>query len=279
MCSPWCRSPCRSSRIARATAGDALAHAVAYGLAIVLTFTAVGVAIALAFGASGLNRFAADPWLNLAVTALFVLFALSLFGVYELALPSRLISVAAGGGMGHRRFASTMLMGLAFTLTSFTCTAPFLGTLFVVASQGDWQWPLVGMLAFSMVFALPFVVLALAPQLLAALPRSGLWLVAVKSVMGLLELAAAMKFLSNADLVWGWNIFTRPVVIASWIAIAAVLTAYLAGVIRLGPAPRLGRPGPARVAASAGCALLGLWLASGLSGRRLGRAGCLSAAR
>ena len=100
-------------------------------------------------------------------------------------------------------------MGLAFTLTSFTCTAPFLGTLLVVASQGDWQWPLAGMLAFSTVFALPFVVLALAPQWIASLPRSGPWLVAVKAVMGLLELAAAMKFLSNVDLVWGWGIFTR----------------------------------------------------------------------
>lgn len=249
---------------------DGVTHAVAYGLAIVLTFTAVGVTIALAFGASGLNRFAADPWLNLGVTALFVLFALNLFGIYELALPSRLMKVAARAGNGHGRFAGTMMMGLAFTLTSFTCTAPFLGTLFVVASQGDWQWPLMGMLAFSIVFAIPFVVLALAPQLVAALPRSGPWLIGVKATMGLLELAAAMKFLSNADLVWGWNLFTRPVVITAWIAIAALLALYFAGGLRLGRAPRLGRPGLARLCAAAGCVFLAVWLASGLSGRRLG---------
>ena len=91
-------------------------------------------------------------------------------------------------------------MGLAFTLTSFTCTAPFLGTLLVVASQGDWQWPLAGMLAFSSVFALPFVVLAWAPQVDRAAAALGPWLIAVKATMGLLELAAAMKFLSNVDL-------------------------------------------------------------------------------
>jgi thiol:disulfide interchange protein DsbD len=161
-------------------------------------------------------------------------------------------------------------MGLAFTITSFTCTAPFLGTLLVVASQGDWQWPLAGMLAFSIVFAAPFVALALAPRWIASLPRSGPWLVATKAVMGLLELAAAMKFLSNADLVWGWRVFSRDVVLVVWIAIAAALVVYLAGFIRLGGAPRLGRPRLARLAATASAAMLGIWLASGLSGRRLG---------
>lgn len=249
---------------------DAVTQALVYGLGIILTFTAVGFTIAVGFGASGLNRFAADPWLNLAIMALFVVFALSLFGAYELALPSRLVTLAAKADSGRSRYVGTLLMGLAFTLTSFTCTVPFLGALFVVAAQGDWQWPLAGMLAFSTVFATPFVVLALAPRLLSALPRSGVWLISVKAIMGLLELAAAMKFLSNADLVWGWGIFTRPVVIVSWLVIAVVLAVYLAGLVRLGPAPRLGRPGFARLAATAVCVFLGVWLAMGLSGKRLG---------
>ena len=249
---------------------EAVSQAIAYGLGIVLTFTAVGFTLAVGFGASGLNRFAANPWLNLGVTALFLGFALSLFGVYEPALPSRLVTAAATADRGRGRYAGTLVMGLAFTLTSFTCTAPFLGTLLVVASQGDWQWPVAGMLAFSSVFALPFVVLALAPQLVSALPRSGAWLVAVKATMGLLELAAAMKFLSNVDLVWGWGVFTRSAVLATWMAIAVVLVVYLAGFLRLGPAPRLGRPGLARLTAIAAGIVLGAWLASGLSGRRLG---------
>jgi thiol:disulfide interchange protein len=249
---------------------DAVLQALVYGLGIILTFTAVGFTIAIGFGASGLNRFAADPWINLGITALFVAFALSLFGIYEMALPARLVNAAARADEGRGRYAGTMLMGLAFTLTSFTCTAPFLGALFVVASQGDWQWPLAGMLAFSTVFALPFIVLALAPQLVASLPRSGVWLVAVKAVMGLLEMAAAMKFLSNADLVWGWGIFTRQTVLVSWIAIVAILLVYLAGSMKLGVAPRLGRPGLARGVGVLAGGLFLVWLFGGLAGRRLG---------
>jgi thiol:disulfide interchange protein len=249
---------------------DAITQALVYGLGIVLTFTAVGFTLAVAFGAAGLNRFAADPWLNVAITALFVMFALSLFGVYELALPSKLLTFAAQADQGRGRFAGTLLMGFAFTLTSFTCTAPFLGTLLVVAAQGDWQWPLAGMLAFSAVFALPFVFLALAPQVIASLPRSGSWLIGMKATMGMLELAAAMKFLSNADLVWGWGIFTREVVIASWILIALVLVIYLAGLMRLGHAPRLGRPGWGRAGVTVATATCAIWLVTGLFGRRLG---------
>src|SRR5207344_2860985 len=126
------------------------------------------------------TEFAANPWLNLGIAVLFVTFALSLFGTYEVALPARMVTRVATADQGRGRFAGTLLMGLAFTLTSFTCTAPFLGTLLVVAAQGDWQWPLAGMLAFSSVFALPFVILAFVPQVLASLPRSGPWLIAVK---------------------------------------------------------------------------------------------------
>jgi thiol:disulfide interchange protein DsbD len=248
----------------------AVMQALVYGLGIILTFTAVGFTLAVAFGASGLNRFAADPWLNLGVTALFLAFALSLFGAWDLALPSRLVTAASNAESGRGAIAGTLLMGLAFTLTSFTCTAPFLGTLLVVASQGDWQWPLAGMIAFSTIFALPFVLLALAPNWLASLPRSGPWLVAVKAVMGLLELAAAMKFLSNVDLVWHWGIFTRPVVLVAWTLIALVMVGYLVGLVRIGHAPRLSRPGVARWTAVAAGVVLGLWLASGLTGRRLG---------
>jgi len=249
---------------------EATVQALVYGLGIVLTFTAVGFTLAVAFGASGLNRFAADPWLNLGITVMFIAFALSLFGVWEIALPSKLVTAASKADAGKGRFAGTLLMGLAFTLTSFTCTAPFLGSLLVLASQGDWQWPLAGMLAFSGVFALPFVILALVPQALSALPRSGPWLIAVKAIMGLVEIAAAMKFLSNVDLVWNWNVFTRSVVIGAWLIIAVVMAVYLAGLIKLGPVPKLRRPGPARWGLVAACVALSVWLGSGLAGRRLG---------
>jgi thiol:disulfide interchange protein DsbD len=248
----------------------AVMQALVYGAGIVFTFTAVGAVLAFGFGASGLNQFAANPWLNLGIAVLFIAFALNLFGAFQLALPSRLLTRAATADSGRGRYAGTLLMGLAFTLTSFTCTAPFLGTLLVVASQGDWQWPLGGLLVFSSVFALPFVLLAWAPQAVAALPRSGAWLLSVKATMGLLELAAALKFLSNVDLVWGWGIFTRDVVIALWIVIGAVLVIYLVGGLRLGHAPKLSRPGVPRWVTVVGAQAMTIWLGTGLAGQRLG---------
>ena len=124
-------------------------------------------------------------------------------------------------------------MGLTFTLTSFTCTSPFVGTILVSASQGNWRMPLLGMLAFSTVFALPFFILALVPQWVSQLPRAGGWMNSVKVAMGFLEVAAAMKFISNVDLVWKWGIFTRDVVLAVWIAIGVILALYLLGKFQL----------------------------------------------
>lgn len=242
------------------TRREAVTQALVYGAGIVLTFSAVGLALALFLGASGLNQFAANPWVNLGITALFLGFALSLFGSVAVALPSSMVTRAVGAERGRGQFLGTLLMGFAFTLTSFTCTAPFLGSLLVVAATGDWQWPLAGMLAFSSVFALPFVILALVPQRLASLPRAGNWLQSVKTTMGLLEVAAAMKFLSNVDLVWGWGIFTRSVVLASWVVVAFLLMwQFLRGTKT-----------PVKLALAAASLVLAVWLGNGIRGARLG---------
>jgi thiol:disulfide interchange protein DsbD len=249
------------TRHAAPTRARAAGSAALYGLGIVLTFTLFGTVLSAVAGAAGLNRFAANPWVNLAITAVFVLFALNLFGLYEVRLPVGVMSRL--DGMSRRRGTSamgTLLMALTFTITSLTCTAAFIGTLLVVASQGEWQRPIAGLLAYSATFALPFVALAMAPQLVSQLPRSGPWLARVKVVMGFLEIAAAMKFLSNADLVWSWGIFTRGVVLIAWILTAAALAAYLAR----------HRPGPARLAASLATVAFAVWLASGVTGRPLG---------
>jgi thiol:disulfide interchange protein DsbD len=258
-----------SNRAARSRR-DAVTSALFYGLGIVLTFTALGFVLAVGFGAAGLNQFAANPWLNLGIAALFGVFALSLFGLYEVALPARLVTRAATADAGRGRYTGTLLMGLAFTLTSFTCTAPFLGTLLVVASQGEWLWPMAGMLAFSSVFALPFVVLALVPGAISALPRSGPWMVTLKAAMGVLEMAAAIKFLSNVDLVWGWGVFTRPAVLVMWALLTIWLVLYLAGIAGLGRAPKPAWSWAARGSAIVAGVVLALWLASGVNGRRLG---------
>ena len=250
----------------------AVRDAFIYALGIILTFTALGVALAVLFGAAGINRFAANPWINLIITGIFLSFALNLFGAYNLGLPSsvltRLDSISRS--KESKNIIGLLLMGLTFSLTSFTCTAPFVGTLLVMAAQGKWIYPVIGMLAFSTVFALPFFVLALAPQLVSQLPKSGGWLNSVKVVMGFLEVAAAMKFLSNVDLVWRWGIFTREVVLASWVAVALLITLYLLGKFQLTHDSPIQRLGAARLMIAFIALAFGFYLLTGLFGRRLG---------
>jgi thiol:disulfide interchange protein len=278
---------------AAATRARAMGSAALYGLGIVLTFTVLGSVLAAVAGAAGLSRFAANPWVNLAITAMFIVFALNLFGLYDVRLPFRMLSRL--DGMSRRRGASvtgTLLMAVTFTVTSLTCTAAFLGTLLVVAAQGEWRRPVAGLVAYSLTFALPFVALAAAPQLVSQLPRSGPWLARVKVVMGFLEIAAAMKFLSNADLVWSWGIFTRDVVLVAWILTAVALAVYLVApsttlgtgpsttlgtgpstTLGTGPSTTLGtghRPGIGRVTTALATLLFAAWLGSGVAGRPLG---------
>lgn len=270
-------------RHANSTRRAALSAIAVFGLGIVVTFTALGVSVAALVGAAGLMRFAANAWVNLAIAAIFLALALNLLGFYELNISSRALGKldAATRSRAMPDSASALLMGVLFTLTSFTCTAPFIGTLLVAASQGEWQRPIVGMLVYAIVFALPFIVLAAVPRWINDLPRSGAWLNRIKVVMGFLELAAVAKFISNADLVWHWNIFTHDVVLAIWIALTLLVTFYLLGAFRLPNDPPL----PPR-SASDGRALphitlaqglpavaflaLGMWLATGLTGGTLG---------
>ncbi len=248
--------------------------ATVYSIGIIGTFTIVGMLLAIFVGAAGINLFAANPWINLLIAGIFLFFAFNLFGAYEITIPSgiltRLDSLTRsreGEGSG---IVGALLMGLTFTLTSFTCTSPFVGTILVSASQGDWQMPLLGMLAFSSVFALPFFVLALAPQLISQLPRAGGWMNSVKVAMGFLEVAAAMKFISNVDLVWRWGIFTRDVVLAVWIAIGIVLSVYLLGKFQLSHDSKPERLGAFRMFSAVVSLAVSLYLLTGLFGAKLG---------
>lgn len=250
----------------------AVGQALTYMAGIVLTFTALGMAMALLVGATSLSRFAASPWLNVVLGALFVAFAFSLFGFYEIQVPSAVLSKldAATRRTGGGHIVGTLLMALTFTLTSISCTAPFVGTLLVMAAAGSWQWPLVGMLAFSTVLAFPFFLLALAPQLLASLPRSGGWMSAVKVMLGFLVVAASTKFFSSADTVWGWGLLTRDVVLGSWIAVGLLMMAYVLGLFRFQHDSPVKHVGVVRLATALVCGTLAFWLASGLGGRPLG---------
>ena len=245
-----------------------------YSIGIIGTFTLVGMLLAIFVGAAGINLFAANPWINLLITGIFLFFAFNLFGAYEITIPTGILTKLdsltrsrEGEGSG---VVGALLMGLTFTLTSFTCTSPFVGTILVSASQGDWQMPLLGMLAFSTVFALPFFGLALLPQLASQLPRAGGWMNSVKVAMGFLEVAAAMKFLSNVDLVWGWGIFTRDVVLAIWIAIGIILSLYLLGKFQLSHDSKPERIGALRLVSAISSLAISFYLITGLFGAKLG---------
>jgi len=254
------------------TRRGAIGYAGVYGLGIVLTFSALGLALALIFGAAGVNQLAANPWVNLFITALFLAFAFSLFGAYFIQMPSGWMNKIDGVTRSKESsyVLGALLMGFTFSLTSFTCTAPFVGTLLVMAAQGSWRWPLMGMLAYSTVFALPFVGLALAPQLLSRLPRSGSWMNQVKVVMGFLEIAAAMKFISNADLVLGWGIFTRTTVLAVWIACGVAVVLYVYGLFRLNHDQPVAHIGAPRLAIGLLLLTMTIALIPGLLGKPLG---------
>lgn len=260
------------TRHASGSRGGAVRLASVYAVGIILTFTVLGVALALIAGAAGLNRFAANPWVNLAIAALFIVFAMGLFGSWTMqapqALTNRLNTTARAKGTNS--MVGALLMGGVFTLTSFTCTSPFLGTLLVLASQGEWTWPVTGMLAFSSMFALPFFGLALAPQLVSQLPKAGGWMTSVKVVMGFLEIAAAMKFLSNADLVWGWQILTRDVVLAVWVGIGVLVAAYVLGLFRVEDDAPVESVGGTRIAVAIVTLGVTVWLFAGIFGRSLG---------
>ncbi|MDQ3321705.1 MAG: disulfide bond formation protein DsbD, partial [Acidobacteriota bacterium] len=210
----------------------------------------------------------------LLIAGIFLFFAFNLFGAYEIAVPTSVLTKLdnltrsrEGEGSG---IVGALLMGLTFSLTSFTCTSPFVGTILVSASQGNWQMPLVGMLAFSSVFALPFFVLALLPQYVSQLPRAGGWMNSIKVAMGFLEIAAAMKFLSNVDLIWKWEIFTRNFVLSIWIAIGVILAIYLLGKFQLPHDTKPERIGAIRVVSAILSLAISFYLLTGLFGARLG---------
>ncbi|MBK7393663.1 MAG: thioredoxin family protein [Chloracidobacterium sp.] len=259
--------------------------ATVYSAGIIATFSLLGMLLAVAFGAAGINLFAANPWVNLAIGAIFLFFAFNLFGFYEISIPASVLTkldkiTRTEEGKGSA-YLGALLMGLTFTLTSFTCTSPFIGTLLVSTAQGDWKMPLLGMLVFSTVFALPFFLLATVPKLLSSLPRSGGWLNSVKVVMGFLEIAAAMKFLSNVDLVWGagfsssgvlnyGKIFTREVVLIIWVVLGLGIVTYILGVFKFKHDSPIKKITPLRVIFAVVFLALCVYLTTGVLGRKLG---------
>ncbi|MEI6235270.1 MAG: cytochrome c biogenesis protein CcdA [Planctomycetota bacterium] len=211
--------------------GRAVRDALIFSSGIIFTYVGLAFFLEFAFGRN-IRELATNPWMNLAIFGIFVALAFSLFGFYELQLPSGLINKLNKSAHGGDSVFGLLLMGLVFTLTSFSCTGPFVGSVMLAAVNGDWVWPLLGMSVFATVFAAPFFFLALFPTALKSLPKSGGWLNSVKVVMGFVEIAAALKFLSSADLVWHWGILTHQVFVVLWLLIAVATALYILGVYK-----------------------------------------------
>ncbi len=240
-----------------------------FAFGIISTFTIFGFAMALIVGPTGIRDFATNPFVNLFIATIFIVFALNLFGAFEIQVPTgimnKLNAKSQGSGVG-----SILLMGLVFSLTSFTCTVPFVGTALISSTGGEWFYPVIGMLGFSATFAIPFFLFALFPSLLKNLPKAGGWMNNLKVVMGFLEVAAAIKFLSNTDLVWDWQLLTRETFLSIWIACGVLIVVYLLGFIKMKLDSEIDRLSATRTVWAIVFASVTIYLFSGLFGKPLG---------
>ncbi|MFM8433141.1 MAG: protein-disulfide reductase DsbD family protein, partial [Bacteroidota bacterium] len=208
-------------------------NALIYAVSIVGIYVSLGLLVTVLFGSDALNDLASNAFFNLAFFVIFVIFAISFFGAFEITLPSSFVNKAdaaseRGGLVG------IFFMAFTLSLVSFSCTGPIIGTLLVEAAQGrSYLGPLTGMLGFSLALAVPFALFSLFPGWLSTLPKSGGWLNTIKVSLGFIELALALKFLSNVDLAYHWGILQRELFIVLWVVIFGMLGLYLLGKFRL----------------------------------------------
>ncbi|MDR3340829.1 MAG: thioredoxin family protein [Candidatus Symbiothrix sp.] len=226
----------------------AISDALTYGFSIIVIYLLLGLIITAIFGASALNDLSTNAVFNLLFFALLVVFAISFFGAFELVLPSSWTNKMDSKAESTTGLISIFFMAFTLVLVSFSCTGPIIGTLLVeAAGMGSIAGPAIGMFGFSLALAIPFALFALFPSWLQNLPKSGGWLNAVKVVLGFLELALALKFLSVADLAYGWGLLDREVFLVIWIVLFVLLGIYLLGKIKFAhdsdlpyvPVPRL----------------------------------------
>lgn len=242
----------------------AMRDAILYGLCIMAVYVSIGLAVTLIFGANALNSLATNAVVNLIFFAVLAIFAFSFFGLFEITLPS-------GWSTGTDRkarssgFAGLFFMALTLAIVSFSCTGPIIGFLLVDAAQnGSILAPTIGMTGFSLALAIPFALFAMFPGWLESLPRSGGWMQKVKVTLGFVELAFSLKFLSVADMAYGWGILPRELFIILWIAMAVILGLYLLGLFK-----KSGKPGAVSVIIGTISLLFAAWLAPGLWGAQL----------
>ena len=246
---------------AEARGGKVLPLSLAYGAGIILIFVLIGVLIGPA-----IIKFATHPVTNFTIGALFVIFAFALFGVINLEPPRSMMNLA-GKASTTGGYLGVFLMGMTLVITSFTCTVPFVGSILSVGgTDGDLTRLVLGMATFGATMAIPFVFLSLVPGRVQALPRSGEWMNTLKHFLGFVELAAALKFFSNTDLVQGWNVISRELFLVAWAVLFVAAAAYLLGAFAFlgkGPKPKVGAGRFLGAALSMAFALYCGWAARG----------------
>ena len=213
------------------TNASVIRDAILYGLSIVIIYVGLGLLVTLIFGASALNALSTNAVVNIVFFLILVLFAASFFGAFEITLPSSWSTALNSKSGNTTGFLSILLMAFTLVIVSFSCTGPIIGTLLVEAAGKSLLAPTMGMLGFAIALALPFSLFAMFPSVLKKLPKSGGWMNTFKVTLAFLELALALKFLSVADLAYGWHILDREVFVALWIIIFALLSMYLLGLI------------------------------------------------
>ena len=207
--------------------------AITYGLAIIVIYVTLGLAVTLIFGASALNALSTNAIFNIFFFLMLVVFAASFFGAFEITLPSKWTTAVDNKAEETTGLISIFLMAFTLSLVSFSCTGPIIGFLLVeVSTTGSILAPTIGMLGFAIALALPFTLFALFPTWLKQMPKSGGWMNVIKVTLGFIELAFALKFLSVADLAYGWHLLDRETFLALWIVIFALLGVYLLGKIK-----------------------------------------------
>ena len=213
------------------TNAQVVRDAILYGLSIVIIYVGLGLLVTLIFGASALNALSTNAVVNIIFFLILVLFAASFFGAFEITLPSSWSTALNSKSSNTTGFLSILLMAFTLVIVSFSCTGPIIGTLLVEAAGKSLLAPALGMLGFALALALPFSLFAMFPSVLKKLPKSGGWMNTFKVTLAFLELALALKFLSVADLAYGWHILDREVFVSLWIVIFSLLGCYLLGLI------------------------------------------------
>jgi thiol:disulfide interchange protein DsbD len=248
---------------------DSVVQAVVFCLGIIVLFTGLGLLMTALLGPFGVVQLGSNPWVNAFIATLFIVFGLSLLGAFEITIPSSILTkLNASSEKGG--FAGTLLMGLTFSLASFACVGPFVGTLLAASVSGGGSRPLIGMATFAAGLSLPFFFLALFPSYLKRLPRSGGWMARVKVVMGFVILAASLKYLASLDQVLRWNLLTRERFLAAWIVLFSMAGLYLLGFVRLEGVKPEDRMGVGRLLTGMALLIFAISLFPGMSGARLG---------